>query len=465
MDSRNTLKKNIATSIDNHNLDNKKIVLWGVNGWSRLAIMEFLVLNIFPDAIIDFEPHLYNGKAWGIPIFLPEHYLVPFREDVCLFITSQDYKLHRKFIHNILGLQNGQIYIDYLKPINFHTAKNFLIKFYYLLKNTYLKIYWMIRTKLSHLKHVFLKLIELLRGMQIYQRIIKELGTETYILYANYPGTGDIYLFSLIIDDFLNNIQYKSWGLVVVGGSCKKIAALFDYKNVTTISTDESNALNSFLIFMSDDIKNIKPIIQIANHLDISIRLAGYKLNLMDMYAYKIFNYDSIPKYSFPTKASNSAKIKEIFFELGLTIGKTVIISPYAYSEIGYPPGFWEQLVRRLLSLGYAVATVCHGQERAIKNTVPFDFPFIYATEILELAGYFVGTRSGFCDVTLDAKCKKVILYSTSVHINNSTIYEWASFKNMKLGTNMLEIQWGYHHYKKLVDVIINFISKERQST
>ena len=123
------------------------------------------------------------------------------------------------------------------------------------------------------------------------------------------------------------------------------------------------------------------------------------------------------------------------------------------------------------------MATMCHPPEVPIKFTTPLDFPLTIANDILEYAGYFIGVRSGFCDIILNAACKKIILYPENIyglshpfykiplsHINCHSIFEWASFKRMGIDTKVIEIRCNYHYTNRIGEMIKKALGEENGS-
>ena len=68
------------------------------------------------------------------------------------------------------------------------------------------------------------------------------------------------------------------------------------------------------------------------------------------------------------------------------------------------------QIVVELIKLGVTVCTNCAGREKPIKGAKSFPFPLEKAEAVLDYAGYFLGLRSGFCDLICINKPLKLFL-------------------------------------------------------
>ena len=93
--------------------------------------------------------------------------------------------------------------------------------------------------------------------------------------------------------------------------------------------------------------------------------------------------------------------------------------------------------------MGYEVCTNSSGAtEPAVKGTIPVFFPLNTAPQWVEMAGYFIGVRSGFCDVISGARAKKVILYGSCDRFFNASSYEYFNLKDMGLCEDAVEMEF-----------------------
>ena len=113
-----------------------------------------------------------------------------------------------------------------------------------------------------------------------------------------------------------------------------------------------------------------------------------------------------------PTSKEIYKKVRKKFKELGLKLGKTVIIYPITYSAFLLPKEFWQELADEIKKRGYSVATNVWNNEKPIPGTVPLFTEIKEKIAAAELAGTVIGVRSGIFDVLASADCKKIIIYT-----------------------------------------------------
>ena len=186
----------------------------------------------------------------------------------------------------------------------------------------------------------------------------------------------------------------------------------------------------------------------------ISNSLAGCKINMLDMYKYLFLGLQQEDKVKYPHKKINEKEIEKIFLENKLKPEKTVILSPYANTVIGFPTEFWIGLASKLKEKGYCVCTNCSGDEKEIMGTIRLSVGLDIVEAVLNEAGYLIAMRSGFCDIVSNSDAYKIIIYPL-YYLFNSDVYEFCSLKKMGIGKNYTEIQWRYERYDELAECIL----------
>ena len=106
--------------------------------------------------------------------------------------------------------------------------------------------------------------------------------------------------------------------------------------------------------------------------------------------------------------------------------------------------------------------TQCAGREKPIKGAKSFPFPLEKAEAVLDYAGYFLGLRSGFCDLICNSEAFKYVI-NPDYPIFNSNVYEFCSFYKMNIGKNIKEICWGYEDMKTLQECVIHSFVNARK--
>lgn len=98
--------------------------------------------------------------------------------------------------------------------------------------------------------------------------------------------------------------------------------------------------------------------------------------------------------------------------ESGAVKGKTVILTPVAYSVLKLSLDFYEWFAKRLKELGYQVFTnLSSEKEKEIKGTKRLVCELDRIVEIAEYCGFFVGVRNGLMDLVSVSNCRILALY------------------------------------------------------
>ena len=147
------------------------------------------------------------------------------------------------------------------------------------------------------------------------------------------------------------------------------------------------------------------------------------KIDIYNVYPWVIFDDINFkkqiapqhPQYKFDKK-----NIENIFLDLDLKEGRTVILAPYEQAITSYglkklTLEFWEKLASELKRKGYSVCTNCKGDEMepSIKGTKAIFPRFCECEAMVSLAGYLIAIRSGFVDFSCNAQARIISLYPT----------------------------------------------------
>lgn len=285
------------------------------------------------------------------------------------------------------------------------------------------------------------------QGKRYRDKLIKEYG-DIPIFLCPYTGTGDIYLIGTFWEEYVKRNSIDDYIFVVITGACKKVASLFDIKNVVLVNK-KAKAANLIDYYMYDRVKGNLKILNdcwAQVHTNQVEWFRGYKgLYFTDLFRKYVFELPQDIKPKHPILKDESEKIEKIFRECELESGNTVILSPYSNTLSDLPETFWEQMAINLREKGYVVATNCGSKtEPAIDGTKGVFFPLDIAPQFIEEAGAFVGVRSGFCDVISSAKAKKIILYDKGNRFYMGSAFEYFNLKDMELCDDAIELKF-YH--------------------
>lgn len=266
----------------------------------------------------------------------------------------------------------------------------------------------------------FLKLLvffrsEICGGYRIYTRLKKEHGRKTKLLICPHTGTGDIYMIGLHLQEYLKKEHIDQYSFIFRGKSEKKIGNLFNIRGTTILDNAETLKLIRFAQFINPSNLDL---IQLhhypyapQSHMHLE-HFEGYKgITFAEMFQYISFKLGENTKTTVPNFKRNK-EMEKIFHDKNLKPGKTVILAPYSSSIKYIPMDIWEKIASSLKEIGYTVATNCvPKKEMPIAGTIQLSFEYDVSVSYLEYAGYFIGIRSGICDIISSAQCAKIILY------------------------------------------------------
>lgn len=129
------------------------------------------------------------------------------------------------------------------------------------------------------------------------------------------------------------------------------------------------------------------------------------------------------------------------FRRLGLPMSRTVLLSPATSSspQMDFP---WEILTTRLHDLGWCVCNNRLGNSRAIQGALDVEIPLREVIPFLDLSGWLVAIRSGFCDLAASSNCLMSVMYPPSQRPGGSDL-SWASIAGMGLRDIVHEYEAG----------------------
>lgn len=287
--------------------------------------------------------------------------------------------------------------------------------------------------------------LQAMRGKKIYHKLIDQYG-DVPVFACPYTGTGDIYLIGTFWKQYIEKNHIEDYVFLVISKACEKVAKLFNIKNVVVLSKKaECSYLIRYYMLCPEKVKLI-----LLNdswqqvHTNPLEWFRGYKgLEFMEQFRKFVFELPDSCKPEHPVFQNVDQEAAELLKKNRLQEGNTVVLSPYSNTLADLPKQFWSDLAEKLEQVGFSVCTNSIGDtEPAIEGTVPLTFSLDIAPQVIAKAGFFIGIRSGFCDVISGAKAKKVILYHAKERFFNGSTYEYFSLKRMGLSKDAVEIQF-----------------------
>lgn len=257
--------------------------------------------------------------------------------------------------------------------------------------------------------------VEICGGYRIYRRLRKKYGMDCVFLTCQHRGTGDVYNIGSYLSTYLKKNRIEKYQFLYRGRSEQKVGALFNISGNTILSEREMLRLLRFQRFVGSRDVNIIQLHHCTTPDELRFNRMFFEeyykgISFVDTFKLVTMGLPSKTKPNRP-QFHKLREIQEIFKKNGLIPGRTVILSPYSSSAQILNAEMWGELVEKLKARGYTAATNCAPEiEQPLAGTVGLSIDYKYLASYLECAGFFVGARSGLCDVINTIPCRKIIL-------------------------------------------------------
>lgn len=410
---------------------NKKIYLFGVSENTRQIIRILRTYQIKPEGVLD-NDKIKHGTYCSGTLVEPVEAIKDAHNPQHIYIVCSLYWREMTAQLKDIGVKNKNIFMLY---------------------------------KEETLKECFYHAV---RGKQIYERLIIKYG-EIPVFLCPYTGTGDIYLIGSFWKQYIEKRNLDNYIFVVISKACEKAARLFEIKNIVRLENKiESSYLIRYYMLCPEKVK-----ITILNdswgqvHTNPLEWFRGYKgLEFMQLFRKFVFELPDCAQPEHPIFEDKKEGVDQFFRENHLEEKNTVILSPYSNTLADLPNRFWNKVAGALKGMGYVVCTNSSGDtEPAVEGTIPVFFPLNIAPQLVGKAGYFIGIRSGLCDIISGADVKKIILYHAGERFFNGSTYEYFNLKDMGLCDDAVEIQFDQcdeELYKKVMGSVTSGKGKEK---
>ena len=296
----------------------------------------------------------------------------------------------------------------------------------------------MIKDSTNIIQHVYFK-IKLSSWWKLYEKIANKEGT-TYV--CPYKGTGDVYVASALLASQIGEDRVKKSKVCVIGGGFKKIVQLFGFTDVMSVEQQEMDEIIRMGTALGFDALDI-----FVLHADppnskmgITDHLRNYNgINFTDFFVNGVFNNSEL-EFKKPSFAECEESVKKFFEDNGLIPGRTVIVAPYVNTLGELPIWLWIEIVDDFRKKGFTVCTNCDENHWPIYGSTRINPPYSELKQFCEYAGYFVGSRSGLCDIISSFDMCKVIIYFSTEHWGCGDIIDFFSLNDMGLCDDAIEI-------------------------
>ncbi|MBP8969550.1 MAG: hypothetical protein KBG42_09755 [Lachnospiraceae bacterium] len=297
-------------------------------------------------------------------------------------------------------------------------------------------------------------------GLDVYNRIKSE--SDEKIFLCPYAGTGDVYMASMYLQNYVSDKGIKSYVLAVIGQGNIKVAKLFNISKIVSVSQIEADSLIRLTMFLGDSCNDIEVLHHDAPQVHFGILENFRNINgfhFTDLFVNAVFGHSPDVCSQKPSFSYDNDEIESLFDKYKLKKGKTVVLSPYANTLSLLPKWIWEDLTDDLIDKGYSVVTNCGCPgEIPVRGTIPVFFDYSISVPFIEKCGYFVGIRSGLCDVISSARARKIIVYQPYVFWGEGTPYDYFSLNRIGFCSDALELEYEGVEFLDLVKQIENRI-------
>ncbi len=270
-------------------------------------------------------------------------------------------------------------------------------------------------------------------GERILNQIRDMHGKETHIFLMR-GATGDTYIQLALIDSYMKKRNISSYKIVADSARCEDLAKLFQEKNLIAMNGYKVDSIEKAYMLLGSKKLNLTILFPWTYSLYFNrcrIRMTE-RFHFMDTYQYYVLDMKDGIQMKVP---SFPPLIREKLVQKEIVKGKTVIIAPEANSVTQLGIELWNRIIDGLTQKGYAVLVNIEYDQGYLASN--YFCSYAESVPLLEYAGYFIGLRSGFCDIVSSAKCQKVVIYpakTSRVDYNeHRTEIEFCGLKRMHL--------------------------------
>ena len=273
------------------------------------------------------------------------------------------------------------------------------------------------------------------------------------------PSLGDLYIFSLFLPHAMgvNSVAECECVLIVTKSSVRKLAIALGFKYIELITFEDASKKWLLLMRMMGEHLNIKNAVHHGLNSVFQSLVHYSNATFKDSFTKYVFQFQNEVEPIYPVLPKRKEHVLKLFEEHGLILGKTVVISPYAgHFTAHIDQTHWDKLISVLKMKGY---TVCTNRGNTEELPLPeTEAPFIElqdCVEFVETAGYFIGIRSGFCDLVCVADCLKIVIYETGAPAASINYF---GFHNMEIGDQgIIELINDCIHTDNLIEQILAY--------
>lgn len=255
-----------------------------------------------------------------------------------------------------------------------------------------------------------LEFVSLRNVARICKTFKTENKNEVFLLFP-FIWLGDLFYVFSKLERYLEAKNIEDYVIVLMSEKAKKIAAMYGF-DAQVLAPNKMKKLVrlSMVVGVADKFKIMhhNPAFIYYNRAN---NWSGYHgLSLKDMLDICVFDNIKIDPTP-PINVRNCNEVQKYFKLIGVRPEKTVVLSPHSNTLSGLSNQFWYKLCKEIKRYGFDVCCNAMPKEKQIKDVPIVNLDVAAIAAFVEKAGFFVGVRSGICDILAFTKCKKIILY------------------------------------------------------
>lgn len=422
------LRKNLNHLIETGALDEKYIVLFGMNTPGDEVIHYLAGRGRKVNAVIDNNKLNQGKKLVGTGVYRPEEILGRYVENAAVLICSRHFSEMKKQLTDMGYDGEKQVF----KVLEMNSSSRYTTDF---------KVFQEEADKLQE-------------AGELYRRLRGKYGENMEILVAPVRANGDVYIISAMMREYIALHADRNVKLAVIGTACGRIAGMFGLaqEEVMQITQEEMELLVRISRFLGEEKSGIRIVQPYYMYTGIFCRLEGYKgLHFVDFFRYGYFEETKEPGKILDRYRGT---LREEENKYGIVRGNTFILAPYANSLPQIEWAMWEKIAKMLGEKGYKVFTNSASQEEpVIPGTEKIFFPIEDTVRVLNYAGGFMAMRNGLCEVASSSLCRQIILYPDKA-AGYGKVKDVYGIKAAGLNRNVHEIEDGENLLEEIGEIL-----------
>ena len=434
MDVRKTISGTIGTLASAGHFLDREIYVFGVNAYVEHIINCLYLHDLTPAGIIDNSKDKQGGSIADVKIMPPDS-ICGKAGNAVILIASQHYPAMAAQLSKWGFSENESIF----ELFSFDECRRYFEQE---------RAFWA-EGRLER------ELAKIQSGLSCYESLRAERPVD-HLIISPTVSIGDTYLWALYLNAYLRQHNIADYTVIIPSAGAQKVIALFTNR-YRLINRQDMAALVEYVMFMGE--KQANAILVYPRHKSVrclDVIATSKKWSWCEIYAPFIFGLAANCPQDFPAFITPN-NLNSVFDGLGLVKGKTVILAPYANMVEELPPPVWEQVALALKKRGFSVCTNVAGDQAPVNGTLPLRFEIAECVAYLEYAGYFVGIRSGLCDLIGRANCRQIVIFRNRPQLL-STELEFNDLHRNGIAPEARYIIYGERSIAQNVSAIIDAI-------